>query len=373
MLYHLFRWLNEEHAFPYLVRYPSFRLAAAFLTALVFCLLFGPGFIRWLKRRNFGENVQKMGDARRAIVPEGKEGTPTMGGILTSSALLVSALLWCPLDAGLVWIGLFVFVAATAIGYWDDATKLFHPTRHGISAKAKLFWIGVVSLIAACWLRYGIWTDAAGLSELQVLVLPFLKNAFVSLTWAWGLPFLVFVVLVLVFSTNAVNLTDGMDGLAAGCLAIAGIAMTAMNYIVGDADLAGRFFVRHVPGGQEVAVMIAALTGAALGFLWFNAAPAEVFMGDVGSLGFGMLLGYSAVASRMEPALVIVGGVFVVEALSVLIQVSSYKLRKKRVFLCAPIHHHFQKLEIPETKIVIRFWCVAIVLAVFSVALFKIR
>ncbi len=372
MLYHLFRWLNEQHGFPYFVRYPSFRIAAAFVTSLAFCILFGPAFIRWLRRRNVGENLTKLGQERREIVPDGKAGTPTMGGLLTGAALLMGAVLWCRLDQPLVICGLAVFVVAAAIGLWDDSVKLFHPTRPGISFATKMIAFTALGFGVGLALQLWLWRDGPE-SGLRVLVLPFLKDVFLDLRVWFGIPFLLLVFLAICGSANAVNLTDGMDGLAAGCLAIAGIAMTAMNYIVGDETFASRFFVLYVDGGQEVAVLLAALVGASLGFLWFNAAPAQLFMGDVGSLPFGALLGYSAVASRMELGLLLVGGVFVIEAASVLIQVASYKLRHKRVFLCTPIHHHFQKQNVPETKIVVRFWCVAIVLAVSSIALFKVR
>lgn len=372
MLYHLFRYLNEEHGFPHLVRYPSFRIAVAFATALLLCVALGPPFIRWLERSGRVENIGKMGAARRALVPAGKAGTPTMGGLLSGAAVLLGVLLWCPLNSALVWGGLLVLVSAGVVGYRDDQIKVFDRDRHGLPFRTKLFWLSALGIGAGLWLHVWVW-PAGELEGVKVLVLPFLKDTFVDLR-AWsGLPFLLLVWLAVCGTSNAVNLTDGMDGLAAGCLAIAAIAMTAMNYVVGDPELAARFFVRHVAGGQEIAVMMGAFAGASLGFLWFNAAPAQLFLGDVGSLSLGALLGYSAVASRMELTLLIVGGVFVFEALSVVIQVGSYKLRGKRVFLCAPVHHHFQKLQIPETKIVVRFWCVAIVLAVGSIALFKVR
>lgn len=372
MLYELFRYLNEAHGFPYLVRYPSFRMVAAFLTAFLFCIAFGPAFLRALGRRKLGENVDKMGEARRKVVAAGKAGTPTMGGILTFAAISVAALLWTKLDTPLVWVGLVLFWGATAIGFLDDHVKQHHATKHGISGRLKLGLLSLLVVAAALFLRQGIWSEGSlhGDDALEVLILPFAKDlvlplgavAFVAL--AWG---------VICGSANAVNLSDGMDGLAAGCLAITGLALVVACNVVGTEELAARFFVRHVPGCLEIAVVLAGLVGAALGFLWFNAAPALVFMGDVGSLGFGTLLGFAAFASRMEVLLVVAGAVFVAEAGSVIVQVASYKLFKKRVFRCTPIHHAFQLAGMPETRIVARFWVVAVLCAVLSLALFKVR
>ncbi len=371
MLYHLFRYLHLEHGFPRLGTYPSFRMAAAFFTAFAICLWIGPRCIRWLRGWNAKDSYDKVGKERRAVLEDSKEGTPTMGGIFTLLAIAVSGLLFCSLEEPLVWLGLITLLGAGAIGYWDDHVKLFHPTQHGISAKKKLGALGLLSIGVAIALSQLFWTGE--LAKLQVLVLPFLKDTTVGLTALFGLPFLALVFLVITGSANAVNLSDGMDGLAAGLLVTAGTALVAMNYIVGDAQLSSYLFVHHVPGAEEVAVLMAGLVGAAAGFLWFNAAPAQVFMGDVGSLSFGALLGFAAVASRMELTLVVVGGVFVMEALSVLIQVVSFRTRGKRVFLCSPLHHHFQMQKVPETKIVARFWIVSALLAVFSVALFKVR
>lgn len=372
MLYYLFRYLNEEHGFPYLVRYPSFRMAAAFVTAFLVCVLCGKAFLRVLERRRMGENVDKMGKERRAIVLEGKAGTPTMGGLLTFTAIVAAVLLWARLEVPVVLGGLFVFVGATAIGYFDDRVKMLHPTKHGISGRLKLGLLTLVAVLAGLYLQQVVWSAGSphGGDGLEVLILPFAKDLVIPLG---GIAFVVVAWAAICGSANAVNLTDGMDGLAAGCLAITGIALLAACWIVGSPNLAARFFVLHVPGTLELAVLVASLVGAALGFLWWNAAPARVFMGDVGSLGFGALLGWVAFASRMELLLIVAGGVFVAEAASVLIQVTSFKLFKKRVFPCTPIHHSFQLARVPETQIVVRFWIVGVVLAVFSVALFKVR
>jgi len=376
MLYELFKFLHVEYDFPRLGLYVSFRIAAAFLFSFLACVLVGRKFIAWQQRRSMGESFDKMGAERRALVTESKAGTPTMGGVLIGIALLGSALLWCDLSQPLVWLGIFTFVSLGAIGYWDDHVKLFHPTRHGISFRTKLFWTTVVCLLLGLALQSWVWAvPAKGDADagLLALVLPFLKDGTLPLTALYGLPFLVLIWLTVCGSANAVNLADGMDGLAAGCILIAGIALTVMCYVIGRVDFAGYFYVLHVPGAAEVAILMGAMVGACFGFLWYNAAPAQIFMGDVGSLSLGGLLGFAAVACRMELTLLILGGVFVAEALSVLLQVGSYKLRKKRIFLCSPIHHHFQKLGVPETKIVIRFWIAAVMLAALSLTLFKVR
>jgi len=369
MLYYLFKLLQEETGLRLGV-YITFRIAAAFFTAWLIVVLFGRRFIAWLRAKELGESFAGLGDHRRAIVDGAKEGTPTMGGLLMGAAILIAALLWCRLSEPLVWCGLFVFLACGAVGLRDDWLKKFAPKRHGLTTKTKFLLLGAIALLAGLFLYEIVWFDRR--DELIVLVLPFLKDD-VALTAAFGLPFLVLCVLTISGSSNAVNLADGMDGLAAGCLCIAGMALAALNYLAGHAKLASYLYIPSIPGGGEVAIVLAALVGATLGFLWFNTSPAQLFMGDVGSLSLGGLLGYSAVASRMEVSLLVIGGVFVAEALSVVIQVGSYKLRKKRVFLCAPIHHHFQKLQVPETQIVARFWIVSILLAVLSIALFKVR
>ncbi|MEZ5988094.1 MAG: phospho-N-acetylmuramoyl-pentapeptide-transferase [Planctomycetota bacterium] len=371
MLYHLFSWLHETQGFPRLGLYVSFRIAAAFLSAFLLCLLLGPRFIAWQRRRRLGENLDKMGQERRALVPEGKAGTPTMGGLLIGCGLCAAALAWCRLDEPLVWLGLLVYCGMGAVGAWDDQVKLFHPTRHGLTFRTKLAWTAGLCLVVGLVLAHVVWTGPQ--APLQALVLPFLKDADLSLAGLGALPFVALVCVTICGSANAVNLADGMDGLATGCLLVAGITLAAMCYVIGRVDYAGYLYVPHVAGAAEVAVLLAAMVGACFGFLWYNAAPAQLFMGDVGSLSLGALLGFAAVACRMELALVVVGGVFVVEALSVVLQVGSWKLRRKRVFLCAPIHHHFQKQGVPETKIVVRFWIAAVLLSCLSLTLFKLR
>ncbi len=376
MLYLLFQYLIEHHGFPMLGAFPSFRIGASFFTAFLICLLFGRRFIEWQRGRSMVDGYAKLGEARKELILEGKAGTPTMGGLLTSAAILGAAFLWMDPREPLGLAGLCVFLACGAIGYYDDYVKLCDPVRHGIPWKRKILLLAAVGLGLGSFLFFFHWTGEE--AYLRSLVLPFLKNPgptepWLGLAGSGGIFFLLLVAFVLVGSANAVNLSDGMDGLAAGMLVISGIALVGICYLVGDLRIARYLYVLHVPGCKEVAVLMGGFVGAALGFLWWNASPAELFMGDVGSLGFGALLGFAGIASRMEIFLAVVGGLFVAEALSVLLQVGSFRLRRRRIFLCSPVHHHFQKLGMPETKIVARFWIVSALLAVFSLLLVKFR
>ena len=370
MLYELLRYLHLEHEFPRLGTYASFRAAAAFFTAFGLCLWFGPRVIELLRRLRARDSYEKVGPERRAVMVDAKQGTPTMGGILTVGAVLVSALLWCSLSSVLVLAGLLVFVGCGLVGLWDDWVKVFSTERHGIRGWSKFGLLGGLSIVAALLLQHVAW---AGKPELLDLVVPLFKDASLPLAVWLGLPFLALAFFAINGTANAVNLTDGMDGLASGLYVIAGAGMCAVAFVVGNGELAQFLFVPHVEGAGELAVLLAASVGAAVGFLWFNAAPAQVFMGDVGSLSFGGLLGYSGIAARMELTMILLSGVFLAEIGSVILQVGSYKARKKRIWLCTPIHHHFQKKGVPETRIVAQFWIVGLLLAVFGVALFKLR
>ena len=291
-----------------------------------------------------------------------------------------------PGPSGLLWLrfdgvnqfslpGLVLVAAFALIGFWDDWTKLKQgqsgQQKRGISKRQKQGALTVVAVLVCLWLTgpAGLQADLGG----PRLYVPFAKDWSLDLSVMWGLPFLVFAVIVLTGSANAVNLTDGLDGLAAGCIATSAIAYAAITYAVGRVDWAEYLLVPHVGGAGEMAVLMAALLGGALGFLWFNAAPALVFMGDVGSLGLGGALAYAALISRTELVLLVVGGVFVAEALSVILQVGSFKLSGKRVFRCAPLHHHFQFGGMPETRVVARTWIVSALLAMCSLLLFKVR
>jgi len=356
-----------------LLGYISFRAAGATVTAFLLAIVVGPRVIAWLRSLGIRERIDGTGSAKLEDLHAHKKGTPTMGGLFVLGAILVSAALWLRFDGanqfslpGLVLIGGFA-----AVGFWDDWVKLHNPQKRGISKRQKQGALTLLALGVARWLLLpaGLQADAGG----PHLYVPFAKDVALDLSVWLGVPFLLLAVLVLTGSANAVNLTDGLDGLATGCVATAAIAYAVITYAVGRVDWAQYLLVPHVAGAGEMAVLMAALLGGTLGFLWFNAAPAMVFMGDVGSLGLGGALGYAALVSRTELVLVVVGGVFVVEALSVILQVASFRLRGKRIFRCAPLHHHFQFAGMPESRVVVRTWVVSALLALCSLALFKVR
>ncbi|MGI1661085.1 phospho-N-acetylmuramoyl-pentapeptide-transferase [Palleronia sp. KMU-117] len=345
-----------------LFRYITFRAGGAFFTALVFGFLFGRPLINLLRRR------QKKGQPIRSDGPEGhilsKAGTPTMGGLLILSALVVSTLLWARLDNGYVWLVLFVTVGFGLVGFADDYAKVTQQTHKGVSGKLRLA-IGIVIAAIA-----GYWAATLHPEALtNQLALPFFKDVLVNL----GVLFVPFSILVIVGSANAVNLTDGLDGLAIMPAMIAAGTMGVIAYAVGRVDFSEYLDVHYVPDTGEILVFSAGLIGGGLGFLWYNAPPAAVFMGDTGSLALGGALGAIAVATKHEIVLAIVGGLFVVEALSVIIQVAYFKRTGKRVFLMAPIHHHFEKQGWAEPQIVIRFWIISLILALIGLATLKVR
>lgn len=360
-----------------LLGYISVRAGGAAVTAFLLAIVLGPMVIRWLQRQGLRERIDSTGSEKLEELHKDKVGTPTMGGLFVIGSILLSGLLWLRFDGvnrfslpGLVLVGGFA-----AVGLWDDWTKLRQgqkgEKKRGISKRQKQGALTVIATLVGFWLLgpAGLQADLGG----PHLYIPFFKEFAVDLSAWWGVPFLVVAVLVLTGSANAVNLTDGLDGLAAGCIATSAIAYAAITYAVGRVDWAEYLLVPHVGGAGEMAVLMAALLGGALGFLWFNAAPAMVFMGDVGSLGLGGALAYAALISRTELVLLVVGGVFVAEALSVILQVGSFKLRGKRVFRCAPLHHHFQFGGMPETRVVARTWIVSALLAMCSLVLFKVR
>jgi phospho-N-acetylmuramoyl-pentapeptide-transferase len=363
----------------------SFRAAGAALTAFVLALWLGPRVIARLRAGGIGERTDGTGSKTLDALHEHKRGTPTMGGLFVVGALLASCLLWLRFDARgpFSWPGIALVAGFAAIGLWDDRVKLRSPDKRGISVRQKQGALTLVALAVALWLLGPAGLEATPYVDPETglrvpgagphLYVPFFKDLSLPLTAWLGLPFLLLAVLVLTGSANAVNLTDGLDGLAIGCVAICALAYAGITWFVGHAELSRYLLVRPVPGAGEMTVLLGALLGGSLGFLWFNAAPALVFMGDVGSLGLGGALGYAAIVSRTELVLPVVGGVFVAEALSVVLQVGSYKLRGKRVFRCAPLHHHFQFAGMPETRVVVRTWVVSAVLALASLALFKVR
>ncbi|HTR16237.1 MAG TPA: phospho-N-acetylmuramoyl-pentapeptide-transferase [Acetobacteraceae bacterium] len=362
MLYILSRPLADQFFLFNLFRYITFRSGAACMTALVVSFWLGPRVIRWLKSvQRGGQPIREDGPERHLIE---KKGTPTMGGVLILSALLISTLLWADLRNGYLWAVLFCTFGYGAIGFADDYMKLSRRNTKGVSPRGKLvgqLGIGLISGIWISWLTHG--------SLGTGLALPVFKDVLIPL----GFLFPVFAMLVMLGSSNAVNLTDGLDGLAIVPTIIACGVFALIAYLVGNHVFADYLQLHHVPGVGELCVFLSALIGAGLGFLWFNAPPAAVFMGDTGSLALGGALGAAAVATKHEIVLAIVGGLFVVETISVIIQVFWYKRTGRRVFLMAPLHHHFEKKGWQEPTIVIRFWIISMILALFGLATLKIR
>jgi len=360
MLYWLTEFSDGGDVFN-LFRYITFRAGAAFFTALLFGFLFGRPLIDLLRR------TQRKGQPIRDDGPEShmaKAGTPTMGGLLILSALMVSTLLWARIDNAYVWIVLGVTLCFGLIGFADDYAKVSKQNTKGVSSRTR-FLLGLVIAALA-----GLAASLAHPAELtNQLALPFFKDLLINL----GLLFIPFAMIVIVGAANAVNLTDGLDGLAIMPVMIAAGTLGVIAYAVGRVDFTEYLEVHYVPGTGEILVFCAALIGGGLGFLWYNAPPAAVFMGDTGSLALGGALGAIAVVTKHEIVLAIVGGLFVVEALSVIIQVGYFKMTGKRVFLMAPIHHHFEKLGWAEPQIVIRFWIISLILALIGLATLKLR
>lgn len=361
MLYHLLYPLAEDFSIFNLFRYLTFRTGGAIMTALIISFLIGPGVIRWLKKK------QKEGQPIREDGPEGhfkKAGTPTMGGLMILVSAGVSVLLWADLSNPYVFIVAGVITGFGLIGLADDYAKLTKKSHEGISGKSRLFFEGLVAFLAvAAYLNFTTTDLATGLA------IPFMKDYLLPL----GILIMPFAVLVIVGTANAVNLTDGLDGLAIVPVMIAAACFGLISYLVGNAIFADYLGVTFVPGSGELAIVCGALIGAGMGFLWFNAPPAMVFMGDTGSLSMGAGLGAIAVIVKHELVLLIIGGLFVLETLSVIIQVASYKLTGKRVFRMAPIHHHFEKKGWSEPTVVIRFWIISVILALIGLATLKLR
>ncbi len=362
MLHYLLTPLSEGGGVFNLFNYITFRAGGAFFTALVFGFLFGRPIIEMLRRmQKKGQPIRSDGPASHLVT---KAGTPTMGGVLILGALMSATFLWGRWDNGYVWLVLFVTFCFGAIGFADDFLKVSKFNTKGVSGRIRLGIGCVVALVAGIW---AMWLQPQGLSG--QLAFPFLKDLLLNLSWA----FVPFAMLVIVGSANAVNLTDGLDGLAIMPVMIAAATLGVIAYAVGRADFTTYLDVHYVPGTGEITIFAAALIGAGLGFLWYKAPPAAVFMGDTGSLALGGGLGAIAVATKHEIVLAIVGGLFVVEALSVIIQVVWFKRTGRRVFLMAPIHHHFEKKGWAEPTIVIRFWIVSLILALIGLATLKLR
>ncbi len=360
MLYHLLYPLHKTFALFNVFRYITFRSAGAVVTALLVSFALGPSIVRWLRALKVGQQVRDDGPQTHLT----KKGTPTMGGILIIAAVAASVLLWSDLTNRYVWVVLFATLAFGGIGFIDDYRKVVKKRSKGLSAKEKFGLQIAASLLIGLFLYY-----YSGDPDSAHLTVPFFKRLFIDLGWFY----VPFSVVVIVGSSNAVNLTDGLDGLAAGLVGIAATANAVLVYIGGNKILADYLKIQYIAGSGELAVVCAALLGASLGFLWYNAHPAEVFMGDVGSLSLGGALGALAVVTKHELILIVVGGIFVVEALSVMLQVASFKLTGKRIFKMAPIHHHFEEIGWPESKVIIRFWIVGIILALVSLGSLKLR
>jgi phospho-N-acetylmuramoyl-pentapeptide-transferase len=362
MLYDLARPLAEQFALFNLFRYLTFRSGAACMTALVASFLIGPPLIRWLRslQRN-GQPIRLDGPARHLV---DKKGTPTMGGVMILGALVISTLLWADLRNGFVWAVLFVTIGYGALGFADDYLKLTHGNSRGLPGRAKLAGQAVIGIIAGWWITTLIHGPFG-----TGLAVPVFKEALIPLGYAFPL----FGALVMLGASNAVNLTDGLDGLAIVPTIIVAGVFALIAYLVGNRIFADYLQLHPVPGAGELGVFCAALIGAGLGFLWYNAPPAAVFMGDTGSLALGGALGAIAVATKHEIVLAIVGGLFVVETASVIVQVFWFKRTGRRVFLMAPLHHHFEKKGWAEPTIVIRFWIISMILALLGLATLKIR
>lgn len=359
MLYHLFGMLRPEFSALNVFRYITFRTICASLTALIICLVFMPLVIRLLSEKQIGQYIRKVGPQSH----QGKAGTPTMGGVLILLSIFVSTLLWADLKNFYVWIILFVGLGFFAIGFADDHLKQIQKRNRGLSVRAKfLLQILIAALAGAAIYVYPEFNTR--------ITVPFFKTVTPDL----GAGYILFAVLIIVGASNAVNLTDGLDGLAIGPVIITAATYMLFAYVTGHIKIAHYLQIHYVAGVGEITILCGAMAGAGLGFLWYNTHPAEIFMGDVGSLPLGALLGIIAVITKHEFLLVLVGGIFVMEALSVILQVGYFKLTHgQRIFLMSPIHHHFELKGWKESKVIVRFWIISIILALMAISTLKLR
>jgi phospho-N-acetylmuramoyl-pentapeptide-transferase len=379
----LLYWLLYQKLYPFfhpfrIFRYLTFRTAFASLTALLIAMFIGPWVIQKLREFQIGQFIREDGPQSHLK----KSGTPTMGGVLIVIAILLPTVLWSDPSDPFVWVVVFSTLAFAAIGFADDYIKVVQRRSLGLTPRAKLFWQGMAGAAVAVTL--------VGFSEFKWfstrLTVPFIKSWRPDLLWHWWpatvphlgllafLPFIAFVIFVLMGSSNAVNLTDGLDGLAIGCTIIAAGALTVLTYVSGHVVFADYLELQRMPMVAELTVFCGAMVGASIGFLWYNAHPAEIFMGDVGSLALGGAIGTVAIVIRQELLLPFIGGIFLIEAASVILQVGSYKLRNgKRIFKMAPLHHHFEQLGWSESKVIVRFWIGALVFALFALTTLKLR
>jgi phospho-N-acetylmuramoyl-pentapeptide-transferase len=377
LLYWLLFVKLQHYVAPFRIfHYVTFRTAFASLTALFTALIVGPLVIGRLRDFQIGQYIREEGPKAH----QKKAGTPTMGGLLIVIAIVVPTLLWADLTNRFVWIAVFSTCTFAAIGFADDYSKVAHRRNLGLTARAKIGLQVAASIVIASMLiamqTYSVYSTK--------LIVPFFKQFHPDLVmeslvhnphlWPLAfLPFIIFVGIVIVGSSNAVNLTDGLDGLAIGCTVIAAGALTVLTYVSGHATLANYLELPRMPQVAELTIFCGAMVGSSIGFLWYNAHPAEVFMGDVGSLALGGAIGTVAVIIKQELLLPFIGGVFVIEAVSVILQVGSYKLRKKRIFKMAPLHHHFELMGWSESKIIVRFWIASLVFALFALTTLKLR
>jgi phospho-N-acetylmuramoyl-pentapeptide-transferase len=377
----LLYWLLYQQLFPHfspfrIFRYLTFRTAFASLTALFITLIIGPYVIRKLREFQIGQYIRDEGPQAH----KKKAGTPTMGGVLICIAILVPTLLWADLSNRFVWIATLSTLAFGGIGFADDYLKIVHRRNLGLTGRSKLllqflfaFLVGTVLVLLHANGDYSTHLVVPFLKKFtpDLLITGFLHNKYTYILAF--IPFLVFVALVIVGSSNAVNLTDGLDGLAIGCTVIAAGALTVLTYVSGHAVFAEYLELPRIPQVAELTIFCGAMVGASIGFLWYNAHPAEIFMGDVGSLALGGAIGTVAVIIKQELLLPFIGGIFVIEALSVILQVGSYKLRQKRIFKMAPLHHHFELLGWSESKVIARFWIASLIFALFALTTLKLR
>lgn len=360
MLVWLAEWLTPYFSFFNVFSYLTFRAVISILTGLVICLWMGPHLIRRLQLLQIGQVIRNDGPESHLS----KAGTPTMGGLMILISIFVTVLLWARLDNPYVWIVLFVLSAFGTIGFVDDYRKVVRKNTDGLVARWKYFWQSAAALVAAV-AAYAVAQDPA---QTQ-LVVPFFKDVLPQL----GLFFIIFSYFVIVGSSNAVNLTDGLDGLAIMPVVMVSAGFALVAWATGNVNFAAYLHIPYVAHAGELMVFCTAIVGAGLGFLWFNTYPAQVFMGDVGSLALGATLGIIAVLVRQEFLLVIMGGIFVIETLSVILQVGSYKLRGQRIFRMAPIHHHYELKGWPEPRVIVRFWIISLVLVLIGLATLKVR
>ena len=377
MLYWLLYQRLFAHFPPFRIfRYVTFRTAFASLTALFMGLIVGPAIIRQLREFQIGQYIREEGPKAH----QKKAGTPTMGGVLITIAILVPTLLWADLSNPYIWMAMFSTLAFGAIGFADDYIKVVRKRNLGLTGRTKL----LLQFLVAGGVGISLVFLTASRQYSTHLMVPFLKQFrpdlvieslrhYPHIWWLAFTPFVLFVMLVIVGSSNAVNLTDGLDGLAIGCTVIAAGALTVLTYLSGHALFAEYLELQKMPQVAEVTVFCGAMVGSSIAFLWYNAHPAEIFMGDVGSLALGGAIGTVAVIIKQELLLPFIGGIFVIEALSVILQVGSYKLRKKRIFKMAPLHHHFELVGWSESKIITRFWILSLIFALFALTTLKLR